>query len=146
MCSACGIEKPLDPGFPVRRKRPDGHEGRCRACLRAGNRRHYQNDPTRRTRLINERKQRLRTRLLDYLGEHPCVDCGEADIIVLQFDHCYGIKTTTVAETISRGWSWAMVLTEIAKCEVVCANCHMRRTARRAGWPRVLHGRVAQSS
>jgi hypothetical protein len=29
--------------------------------------------------------------------------------------------------------SWQSILDEMAKCEVVCANCHRRRTARRRG-------------
>lgn len=56
-----------------------------------------------------------------------CVDCGERDLDVLQFDHVRGAKKFTIASNRSI----ARVRDEIAKCEVVCANCHSRRTARR---------------
>lgn len=80
-----------------------------------------------------EEKRRL---VFEYLLEHPCVDCGETDPIVLEFDHLPGFeKRRDVGTMIASGtWSWATILEEIAKCEVVCANDHKRRTSKRAGW------------
>jgi hypothetical protein len=68
--------------------------------------------------------------IADYLREHPCVDCGEKDIVVLQFDHVRGKRKNDV--TGMSTLSLKNILLEIAKCEVVCANCHTRRTAKRA--------------
>ena len=62
-----------------------------------------------------------------------CVDCAEADIIVLQFDHVRGVKVCNVTDMIRNGTAWQKFLDEIAKCEVVCSNCHIRRTADRSG-------------
>ena len=77
-------------------------------------------------------------KLVDYLLEHPCLDCGEIDVVVLQFDHLDPEnKSDTVANMVSNVCSWATIEDEIAKCEVVCANCHTRRTAKRAGWLRL---------
>jgi hypothetical protein len=68
--------------------------------------------------------------LVSYLREHACADCGETDPIVLEFDHLrdkeFGIGTGF------RDRAWQSVLDEMAKCDVVCANCHRRRTAKRA--------------
>ena len=72
--------------------------------------------------------------LFDYLNDKECADCGEADSRVLQFDHVYGGKLANVAEMVSAGYSWDTILSEIAKCEVVCANCHVRRSAERGGY------------
>jgi hypothetical protein len=74
--------------------------------------------------------------LLVYLREHPCVDCGEGDPVVLEFDHLRD-KKFGVAQGF-RDREWQSVLDEIAKCEVVCANCHRRRTARRGGFARAV--------
>jgi hypothetical protein len=72
------------------------------------------------------------------------VDCGEADPVVLQFDHVSDDKTEDVGRMLSWAVSWKRILQEIAKCEVVCANCHARRTAKRhGGWFKSL-GRVAE--
>jgi hypothetical protein len=72
--------------------------------------------------------------LIAYLDEHPCVDCDETDPLELEFDH---LRDKEFA--ISSGFrerNWESVLEEIGKCEVVCANCHRRRTARRGGFAR----------
>jgi len=73
--------------------------------------------------------------LLDFLAEHPCVDCGESDPIVLEFDH-RGDKLFNVSYGL-RDRNWAAVLAEMEKCDVVCANCHRRRTAARGSFLRV---------
>jgi excinuclease UvrABC ATPase subunit len=67
-----------------------------------------------------------------YLLEHPCVDCGETDIVVLEFDHVRGQKKNAISNMITTGLSVKRIMAEIKKCEVVCANDHRRRTARRA--------------
>lgn len=72
-----------------------------------------------------------------HLSRHPCVDCGESDPIVLDFDHL-GDKLECVASLSHRGAPREEIAAEIAKCEVRCANCHRRITARRAGWSRLM--------
>ncbi len=76
-----------------------------------------------------------RKKLLAYLLEHPCVDCGESDPVVLEFDHVRGEKRFTIARAVSGSTrSWKLIKIEIDKCEVRCANCHVRRTAKQFGW------------
>jgi DNA-directed RNA polymerase subunit M/transcription elongation factor TFIIS len=65
--------------------------------------------------------------LLDYLRETPCVDCGEQDPVVLDFDHI-GVKHSGVVQLAGRECSIASLEREIAECQVRCANCHRRRT------------------
>src|SRR3546814_8531418 len=65
-----------------------------------------------------------------HLRAHPCVDCGETDPVVLEFDHLRD-KVGNVSAMVHSNELWRLV-DEIEKCEVVCANCHRRRTARRA--------------
>ncbi len=61
---------------------------------------------------------------------HPCVDCGESDIRVLQFDHTDPAAKITEVSQLLRNASWPRVLMEIEKCEVRCGNCHRRKTLR----------------
>jgi hypothetical protein len=70
----------------------------------------------------------------NYLTTHPCVDCGESDPIVLEFDHVRGKKIEDVGVLIGRGKSLDVIKSEIEKCEVRCGNCHRRKTARERGW------------
>lgn len=75
-------------------------------------------------------RARNRDFVLDHFTSHPCVDCGETDTAVLEFDHLpdKGAKIANVSNLVYRGASLQQLQNEIAKCEVVCANDHKRRT------------------
>ena len=81
-----------------------------------------------RRRYAKEQKERLRIRVWDYLSVHPCVDCGESDPVVLDFDHRdpkEKYKTISQIKTYRLGIH--ILDAEIKKCDVRCANCHRRR-------------------
>lgn len=60
----------------------------------------------------------------------PCFDCGcEYPWYVMEFDHVRGRKQ----HKINQGLGWVALQKEIAKCDVVCANCHAVRTYKRRG-------------
>lgn len=71
----------------------------------------------------------------DYLSDHPCADCGETDLAILEFDHVEA-KTHDAAFLIGHGASAEKIRAEIDRCEVRCSNCHRRVTAQRSGWVR----------
>ena len=60
----------------------------------------------------------------------PCTDCGELHPpYVMDFDHLDPTtKVMSVADMVTRNVSLVTLMAEIAKCEVVCANCHRIRT------------------
>jgi hypothetical protein len=68
--------------------------------------------------------------LTDILCHSTCSDCGLADPAVLEFDHV-GPKTMEVGKLVREAYRLERVIAEVANCEVVCANCHRRRTRRR---------------
>jgi len=110
----------------------------CRTCRAEYKQEHYAKN---RSRYIanaaarNAREHERRTQfLVDFLSRHPCVDCGEDDPIVLEFDHLSD-KVFNISTGV-RDRAWAAVLEEMDKCEVVCANCHRRRSATRGGYLR----------
>ncbi len=80
-----------------------------------------------------KRKARVqRTKfLLEYCRSHPCTDCGGARPRDARFDHLRDKASDIGTGIINVGW--ATLLGEIEKCEVVCANCHRRRTSQRRG-------------
>jgi hypothetical protein len=90
------------------------------------NRQRYIDMEARRKRTRNEQRM---AQLIEFLRANPCADCGERDPLVLEFDHL-GNKEFNISKGFS-GRNWQSILDEMAKCEVVCANCHRRRTARR---------------
>jgi hypothetical protein len=72
-----------------------------------------------------------------YLSQKSCVDCGEKDIRVLEFDHVNGKKYNDVSTMVWRACSIKKIQNEINKCEIVCANCHRIRT-----WERKTKGDI----
>lgn len=73
--------------------------------------------------------------MYEYLLAHPCVDCGETDPIVLDADHVRGKKHFNISAML-QGYAWSAVLEELEKCEMRCANCHRRKTAKEFGYDR----------
>lgn len=133
-CLVCLESKPLKD-FNKNKSKPDGLQGYCRICDNERAKTYYQANRTRMIRQIHEaaslRSKHVKTWLCQYLVEHPCVDCNERDIIVLEFDHLSD-KSLNISEMLRGYFSVAKIEAEIAKCEVVCANCHKRRTDKRA--------------
>lgn len=56
-----------------------------------------------------------------------CIDCGEDESILLEFDHVRGEKVANVSDMVGGAYSIKSIKKEIRKCEVRCANCHRRR-------------------
>ncbi len=75
-----------------------------------------------------ERREMFKRVTAEYLSTHHCVDCGESDPIVLDFDHVRGEKRCNIAEAGRVLSSLSDLEEEIAKCEIRCANCHRRVT------------------
>lgn len=78
-----------------------------------------------------QKRHRIKVRksLLEFLIKKECIDCGEKDPIVLDFDHINPqSKFKSISQMLSGHYSWKSVLVEIEKCEVRCANCHRRKT------------------
>src|SRR5438270_4954997 len=132
-CTKCGELKPLEAFPPVRRGQPK-LQSWCGDCFAACGREYYRNNrDAQKTRLLRNtaaRRADNQTRMIEYLRTHPCIDCGEAYIVVLQFDHLSN-KERNVSSMLSGGCSWYAIEQEIAKCEVRCANFHSHRTALR---------------
>lgn len=75
----------------------------------------------------------------EYKDRHRCVDCNQSfPAPVMEFDHISsrGPKVGSVAEMLAAAASWDQIEEEIAKCDLVCANCHRLRTFLRGyiGW------------
>lgn len=141
-CQKCKESKDLSE-FHKNKRRKDGLQHYCKDCMRIKNRAYYLKTPERnpQRRAYAEAKALVNREFVwSYLSSHPCVDCGEGDPIVLEFDHVSGDKLFNISEAIKRGFKISSIEGEITKCEVRCANCHRRITAARGGWFRSLKG------
>jgi hypothetical protein len=142
-CYRCGESKPAE-AFAWRRRERGQRDTFCRPCRKAYGREHYLANRQRyvdQARITKQRLARERTAyLFEFFEAHPCRDCGETDPMVLEFDHLRDKRFNIGSALPYR--NWASILAEIEKCDVVCANCHRRRTARRIGSVRAIlaHG------
>jgi 5-methylcytosine-specific restriction endonuclease McrA len=110
----------------------------CRDCQRVYRKNWYEKNKASHLEKVAVRQRevilRARQFVWDYLSMHPCVECGENDPVVLEFDHITGSKRKTVTELAGQGYSLETVKKEIAKCQVLCANCHRQKTSKELGW------------
>lgn len=127
-CGDCGKDKSDDEFH----RRGRGRQSVCKPCRSVRDKRVYDRDPA----AVYAQKKRHRAEMLAWarsLKEGPCADCGKTFAPVsMQWDHPLGsIKTDSVSEMVNRSFSKVRILAEIAKCELVCSNCHAVRTEER---------------
>ena len=133
-CNRCGEVKPVDE---FNKKRKNGVQAYCKPCQNEYGREHYHKN-----REANAEKHRLsKTLRMNAIKadvrklkeETPCMDCGmNYPYYVLDFDHVNGKKTTHISEMIQNAGARWKIFSEISKCQIVCANCHRKRTHRRS--------------
>lgn len=64
--------------------------------------------------------------VIEQAKDAPCMDCGQRyPHYVMDFDHR---DPTEKLFSVGRGRGLKALLAEIAKCDLVCANCHRVRT------------------
>lgn len=136
-CATCAKEKPLTD-FPREKQRGTWYyRRRCKACTSTWQTNYIKSRPEAYALVgarATERKRMLMRLIREYLLAHPCVDCGDENPIILQFDHVRDKKVAGIGEMVRRGLSWSKISDEIKKCDVRCANCHTKRTAISRGY------------
>lgn len=132
-CPQCGQTKPLSE-FNKSKSRKDGHQNVCRGCQNTRDLLDYYCKPGRRESVAASRTRgRRNTTILTWYRAikdmQPCTDCGSRyPYYVMQWDHVGSDKTFNVSAVWRSGLSRQDIEAEIAKCELVCANCHAIRT------------------
>ncbi len=135
-CRTCNKKKPLS-SFTIDKSRKDGHGYNCKPCSAVYQRQRYNSNVSvkkQQQELAKKRIRRNKIFIRKYLAIHPCIDCGETDLMVLDFDHVRGKKTADVSQMVGKGRSLEAISNEICKCEIRCANCHRRKTWKQFGW------------
>lgn len=146
-CYKCNLFKE-NLSFAKHSKRSDGLQSVCRDCKKLMDKTYYKSHTSQMKEQIKKaqkkRIERIQDKLFQYLSLHPCVDCGEKDIVVLEFDHERD-KERNISIMINCGFTWEKILNEIEKCSVRCANCHRRKTAKTLKYRKyIVSGSVAQ--
>lgn len=135
-CRKCQESKP-EEDFHWRKK-GSVRSSTCKVCQRELAKAHYESNKDYYKKKSKKNRgnysERGKLYLIEYLTAHPCVDCGNDDIEVLQFDHIEELnnwRAPRVTSLVNK--SIARIQAEIDKCEVRCANCHVRKTRRALG-------------
>ena len=117
------------------------YESACKKCCTYKVRENYHDKQDKYVQAAKDRRIKYKkvchAYIKEYLLTHPCADCGETDIIVLEFDHIdRNNKKGNIGNLLRREPS--LVIAEIEKCVVRCSNCHTRKTAKEFGWWKTL--------
>lgn len=109
-CVVCEQAKDLEHAFECanRIKGVFYYRHQCRECRRE---------------IKARRRLRIRQRLDKYKADNRCAHCGFKDPRCLDFHHLRD-KEFSLGDIGNNGRSWDSILAEIAKCEILCANCH----------------------
>lgn len=131
-CSKCGQNKNVDE-FAKNKSRSDGVQNSCKPCHRQymqahyiANKRYYKDKARRINNAIIVRNKSL----VAARWVSGCIDCGVKDFRVLEFDHTGTNKSFTIGHSMWKNET--VMIEELAKCDVVCANCHKVRTENRS--------------
>jgi hypothetical protein len=135
-CPRCATLKPRS-AFARSKGRADGLQPYCRACRADVDHERYEQEVGRvvlrhtRTSFAKPRGAWLRS----LKTGRPCTDCGRLfDPQMVQWDHLPGFEKLGDLSGGFPGRTEEEILREIAKCELVCTNCHIIRTFKRNGW------------
>lgn len=111
-------------------RRGDGKQSACATCKKLRDQLRYAAKGS----LVREQKRLRKRKLIAWyqaLKDAPCTDCHEVfHPAAMQWDHRDAPKLGEVATMLHRV-SREVLLRELAKCQLVCANCHAIRTYRR---------------
>jgi hypothetical protein len=130
VCARCGDLKPLSEYHNSR----TGQFTYCRDCRNEYDRGYYK-ERGRAVRLARRRVSRDNARLwmADIKSGIPCVDCGQTfPVYVMHWDHLPEFRKVGDVSAMVSSRPREVVLEELKKCELVCANCHVMRTVARA--------------
>lgn len=136
ICPKCTLEKNKEE-FPIRQNgKPNSW---CKKCHNSHTKKVRDSNIEERNRraqyLRKIKREELRQVIFNYLKDKGCITCGEADRVVLDFDHKdQKEKEFSISEGLARVYSKQKVLKEIEKCDVLCSNCHRRKTAKQLNW------------
>lgn len=136
ICKSCYKEKPLSE-YHQRKdvKTNGGYRYICKDCACERSKENYNNNKEKRIKRCAElTKLRIKQRreyVFLYLLTHCCVNCGENNPLVLEFDHINREeKNLNISRAVYNNWSWDRLKKEIEKCQVLCANCHRKKTSK----------------
>lgn len=127
LCTKCEIEKPV---ADFSKKTEKYLHSYCKPCVLAYSKEHYRKNPATYRARLDAKEGKLRKYLRDLKDGKQCMDCLVAyPHYMLDFDHRDGATKVAEVSTLVKGFGTLKAIEEeVAKCDLVCANCHRSRT------------------
>lgn len=128
-CSKCKKYITVD-NYTKNKTKKDGLNHSCKECHRQYTRKHYENNKQYYVDKGGNHGDKLK-KISDELKSVPCLDCGKKyPPYVMDYDHRDPAKKSFPLSNVIQGGlvSLNRFYEEVAKCDVVCANCHRERT------------------
>lgn len=134
-CIDCGLDKPEEE-FNFKNRKNNRRQSYCRKCQKVRQKNHYEENKPHLIAKARKNKKKQVTKLFDLVTLYklkPCMDCGLClEPWLMEFDHRPDeTKIDNVSTLLQLGISEVTLFAEIAKCDLVCAMCHRKRTFNR---------------
>lgn len=135
ICSKCNASLG-DYCFSKRSSSKVGLKSQCKVCDRDYSQNINKEKRNKRQAIAKKKRTKeLQLKIMAFLVDKKCAHCPETDPVVMEFDHLdRSLKKISISEAVVRCFSWDRIKTEIDKCQILCANCHRRKTAKDFGF------------
>lgn len=133
-CAKCQEYLPLS-SFWRSAKQHDGFQSYCKACSKKRRGEYYRDNREAEGQLRDEWNRAYRDWYISLKADTPCSQCGDVfHHAAMHWHHRdAATKTASVGTLASNRAAKETVLAEIAKCDLVCANCHAVLTWHESG-------------
>ncbi len=120
-CGRCKVEKSVDEFYKNNKNLTTGLSSWCKQCQKSDKKIHYKNNRDKYIQSeVNGRKW-----FIEYKRTLKCSRCGFNHPAALDFHHIDPSTKSFKMSNISRvEKNKTLIMEEIKKCEVLCANCH----------------------
>lgn len=133
-CTKCSVEKTIEQ-FSLQSKATGKRSTRCKECMATTIKEHYQKYKQQYAEKSAKRRASVMKEIVKLKESKPCMDCGrQYPYYVMDFDHRDRAEKKDGIARLIRSEVLGIVLSEIAKCDLVCSNCHRIRTHTRKDW------------
>lgn len=127
ICNHCNHEKDNE-SFHKDKSTKDGLSRTCKVCRNKitsiHHKKHYQENKVRIQADTKARKITRKEKFYTWKKTLECCICGENESCCLDFHHLDPSKKEIEIAKIVEHRSWKNIMKEVAKCIVVCSNCH----------------------
>ncbi len=128
-CTICKEIKSFDC-FHKKTRSKDGYQNVCKHCSKLKSQDYYNNNTEKHKLVTKNKLKEERSKKSEFINKiktyYGCQLCNERESCCLEFHHCVGEKEFNIADFRTMGVGFDKLKNEIAKCVILCSNCHKK--------------------